>query len=815
MLFALTAASLALLSSGAPARPPLQQQQPRIVAVLETHAPALTDFVLRGTVPVPRGVYPRPDGLNPFAILDYDGSALLTQVQIVSRYPDQSHGADVIELSARVRRDPALAADAPARYWVVQGPAVPVPPTSLGSDEVRAMLFDPVGVEITGYDCFGNKYVSRPFGDDQPYEVLRRGPVHSEVRVHENMWPEPALPGSTLPHLLGVHSYVSWYPGSALIGLDLRFHNAHDGKDPLAPGDDPLGTLYFQRIELSLPVGWTVQQDFADPLFGAERFENGRRIVSLVAPEPGGGMHVMRWQAQFHRRLVLAPDREGAVRNARAMLDGAGRAFCQRGIDAQGFEYWSWWNRATARYFPQRYQLPRLDHVGQAALEADLAGELGMLSAHLAAGTGIGQYPLASTRLGWGHPYGVSYGGMTSGLEIVGYDGVEAANAASPHGYRLYTLLHRMQTERQPNALYQLNGEPSSVEEWRVENGALDFVPFDHFVVPLLSGIRPDPFGVRSAPSFQLDFVRANGLQPAYESAHFGYDPHDYQHFVRYTRSAKVLAWLANDSLAKDDLRMQAENFNLSFHTLANSSNGNAQSSGLLSMQRYVANFPDKGCPFGRGEAWGLDCAVASYALGSHAWRERKLPWFQAQAEVLLEAQPSCNGFIQAFVSDKAVEGNYQARQMIEQSITEHALAGLHESVFRDAHPGHAVMLRDVLSRSFYAFISEMAWFPSQTGPWRYTGVGPLNPALPVWCSRDDMPEDAWTLGDIETYQDWASFAYAYELTDDPIFLRYARIQSGGVNFPDLVARMHAEGLDNLGNRAPLLALLQRMTGDL
>src|SRR5262245_37791292 len=47
------------------------------VAVLETRTPRLPEFLLRGTVPVPPGTFPRADGLNPFSILDYDGSPVV------------------------------------------------------------------------------------------------------------------------------------------------------------------------------------------------------------------------------------------------------------------------------------------------------------------------------------------------------------------------------------------------------------------------------------------------------------------------------------------------------------------------------------------------------------------------------------------------------------------------------------------------------------------------------------------------------------------------------------------------------------------
>ncbi|NOT30687.1 MAG: hypothetical protein HOP15_09605 [Planctomycetes bacterium] len=797
---------------------PLHAQHPRTVAVLETRAPDVSRFLLRATVPLPPGIFPRADGQNPLTVLDFDGAPLRTQIELVSRYPAEADGADVVEVLAQVRRDPALAPGALAQYAVIaRAQAGPLPHGAVEPlpDVVRALLQDPSGIEIAAWDCFGNQYVSRPFDGSGARAELRGGPLQSEARVYQDMLPVNPVKGSTLPHFLGVHAYLSLFRGTKQIGLDLRFHNAHDGHDTTSERDDPLDKLYFQRIEISMPADWVLLQDFPDPLFGSERLVGGRRIVALVGPNPSGGLHVMRWQGQFHRRLMLAYAEPAAVTAARARLDGAGRAFCTRGFQANGREHWSWWNADTARYFPQKHQLPRLDHVGRSALDAALEGEFAFVTTHLANGTGHGDYPIASGRLGWGHPYGVSYGGMTSGLEINCYDGITLAAAASPRGYRLYTALHRMQTDRQPNALYRLDGEPSSVEEWLIENGNLDYVPFEHFVVPLLTFSNPDPFGIRSAPRFQIDFVQANGLAPAYEPAHFAFDPHDYQHFIRITRAAKVLAWLGNDSLAIDDLRLQAEMFNLSYHSNANTSGGGAQGSGLLSQLRFVRAFPGKGSFYGRGEAWGLDCAVAAYSLGEPEWRAQKLPWLFAHADLLLEGQATCSGFLQGLVSNKAVEGKYRARQQVEQSITENALVGLEKSVFRGAYPGYSRMVRDVLVDSLRAFIGELAWFPGQPGPWRYTGIGPLDLNQPVWCARTDMPSDAWTAGDIEAYQDWSSFAYGFELTGDPVFLLRARTQSGGATFQDLVTSLHDARTDNLVNRAALLALVQKLTGQL
>lgn len=810
-VFSRRAASLAVLNvvafSSSLRAQNLQATDP-IVGLLTTRAQASKQFLLRGTLPVPPGTFPRADGLVPFVLLDGEGRALLTQVETVTLHPDARDGASVVELIARASR-PEVPPGATLTFPVLARPHRP-PPDELEDvpESVRDLLEDPDGLELRLHDVFGNLYTARPFDGTGSVRVLRHGPVQAEVRIHQTMRPTPAVAGpqGTLPHALGVHVYLSFFRGSELVGLDVRFHNGQDGHDASDPLDDPLDTFYFRELELAVPSAWRIHADVEDPFLGPERMEGTRCLRPLVKGLAEGKMHVVRWMGQFHRRLALSPEGPDALVEARAYLERSGQAFATRGTDPQdGHEYWSWWNPDTAAYFPQAQLLPRLDFAPHASVVDEVVGAYDFLLGHLVNGTGVGDYPLTAGVLGWGHPYGVSYGGMTGGNEIFGFDGITTAWLASRSGFRTFLALHRMQTERMPNALWSADGQPASVEGWVVENGDADYVPFRLYVVPQLFGSNPDPFGVRSAPRFQSDHVRANGLEPYYEGVHLGFEPYDYQHFVRYTRAAKVLAWLGNDSLAKDDLCQQAENFHLSYHEHFSGYPGSVQGSSLRAQQDYVAAHPGQGLPFGRGEAWGLDCAVAAYALGDPEFRARKLPWLTSIAELVAAGQGACNGFIQAFVSNKAVDGKYQARQAIEQSITEHALVGLHESVFRGAHPNEATLLRGVIERSLQAFISEMSWFPGERGPWRYTGVAPLDPDLPIWCARADMPADAWTAGDIETYQDWSSFGYGYRLTGDPLFLRFARFQTGGENFEDLVERLYAAGTDNLENKAALL----------
>ena len=793
------------------------------VTWMETARPAREAFVLRGTVPVPRGVFPRADGKIPFRMLDYDGSPVETQMEIVTRYPADEHGADVVEVIGRVRPDPALELGAQVTYRIVVDPQ-PAPPgpgtpgledLALGTADVPTvmldMLSDPAAIRISAFDCFGNEYVCHPLDGTGEKVLERYGRNLTELRVYQTMVPVSPDPGptGTLPHFFGVHTYLTTYRGEELLGLDLRFNNAQCGHDQTSELDDPLDTVYFQRIEVAVPEGARLQQAFEDPFFGAPYVDGDERIYPIVAPLGDGTMHAMRWQGQFHRRLILST--AAATWPARSYLDYDGRGFATRGTaTTDGHEFYSWWNRNTARYFPQSSQLPSLDHVGLGNLRAAVNGNYQHLKERLEQGNSDGQYPVESSVLGWGHPYGVAYGGMTGGSEVWMTEGMDTIASRSVKGIAYYRALHRMQMDRMPHAMFRIDGEPTSVDDWLTPGAeGEEYVPFEHFIVPVLKD--DDPFGFDQAPQFQIQHVVGAGLQPDYYSLHTRYDPYDYQHHVRFTRGAKALVWLSNDSIAKDDLRMAAEMFNLSYHQYNNGYYGGTQGSGLRGNLEYVALHPGKGLPFGRGESWGLDCAIAAFASSPPEWRDKKRPWFDLVLGMLNDGQASCSGFIQSQVVPKFLNARYHARQGIEQSITENMLRGMYRTVYEGADPARAALTADVLEASLYAFISKMAWFPGESGPWSHTAVGPLDIWEPIWCTWTDLPSDGYTPV-YENYQNWSSFAYAYELTQDSSFLDKAAQEIGG---GDLLTKLEQGGMNNIENKAALLALMQRLNGDI
>jgi hypothetical protein len=773
-------------------------------AELELTAPAQDEFVLRGTVPLPPGVFPRADGKIPFSIRDGSGYVVPTQVEIVSRYPDASDGADVVEVLARVARPSSTVPGQKIRFPLVahvhgQGKL----PIKKG---VLELLTKPQRAMLVARDVFGHEYridlfegIRDSSSPSSHLQKLRRGPAAVQMRTYGVMKPTTSVigpPNGALPHFFGVHAYTTAWAREDFVSLEVRVNNGASGADKTAGStdDNPLGDVYFKDLELWVPLGWQVLSDVSDPCLGAASNQGAYVRYPLIRPNADGSLHLMTAQAMFHRRLSIAKPAANAA--ARATLDQATLAFAKGGVSPQGDELWSWWNDSTARYFIQKQKMPDLSHVSN--LQGSLAFELQQIKGVLESGSAPG-YPFDLPNYGWAHPYGVAYGGMTSGSEIWFYDGFKAAAASSREGYRARELSHRMYVERQPQVLYDADGEQTRVQTWLVNGSPYPYVPMNYYQ-KLLNNSN-DPFGMNVSPAFQRQHVQQQGRTPSYEAGMRALDPIDFQHYSRFVHSPMVLAWLGNDALAKDDLRMAAEVFRMSYHEwYINAAGGNIPTT-LSSELHYVTVNPGRGMSFGRGESWGLVSASAAYSLSDDAWRQRFLPWFQKVADVVAAGQIDCSGFIQSQQNTKWLAGQWKARQSIEQAITENALWGMKESVFRNADPARFAQTEDVLVDSLYAMIGPMAWTPS--GPWSHLAVAPLSGQ--PFCGT--IPSGGGGNG-LDNYQTPSSYAYGYQLTGDATFLtRAAQALAGGS--PNLLDALEGQGQNNLENKAALIAVLQ------
>jgi hypothetical protein len=105
------------------------------------------------------------------------------------------------------------------------------------------------------------------------------------------------------------------------------------------------------------------------------------------------------------------------------------------------------------------------------------------------------------------------------------------------------------------------------------------------------------------------------------------------------------------------------------------------------------------------------------------------------------------------------------------------------------------------LKNSFYSNIGPMGWSPTAKGPWTVIAVAPLTGGT-LFCGS--LPPNG-TSGKPDKYYTWSSFAYAYEMTNDPDFITFAEQMIGG----DLLSIMESQGYNTLENRAALLALVQ------
>lgn len=772
-----------------------------IVGRVSLRAPAQQRFQLRATLPVPVGTVRSTKKSVPLAVVDHDGLTVPTQVNIVTRYPASHQGASVVEVVAEVERPEGASAGDEISYYVAHHPHAPGKMQLKRS--LRDMLATPGALLLKSEDVFGNVYSADLFSQvvnkDRRARTMRKGALVTEYAIHELLLPTAPQGGAegTLNHMMGVHAYITTYDRRNYFSLDLHVHNGMDGLDKADPTDDAMQEMYFKYLKLCLPDGWNAQVCFNSPSWGGGLDKGSHTEYRIVSPRGDGKMHFIPKQGRFARRLVVFKD--NARSEALAVLGHENLAFCTSGDGPAGNELWSWWNQDTARFISQAHRLPDLDHVNKGQIREQLASKYAHFRDQVSSGS-TGNYPLQSGALGWAQPWGVPYGGMTGGDEIMVYDGIEQAYSGSKEGYLLRMLQARTYMDRQPTALYSKNGDPTKYEDILVTEGfGAPYVDGYFFLNPSSSS---DPYGFHDAPTFHIQAVQNQGKVPPYKSNLAGWMPIDLQHYSRYTRNLKVLSWLGNDTLAKTQLVHAAEMFRMGFHHFPNTAYGNIQGSGLLARELHVANFPGQGVDYQRGEGWGVDAAVAAYAVGRPELRERYYPWFERISNLVQDGQSTCTGNVMATPVGKLMDGKAYARLTPHSSYADNSLQGIRRHVFEGRDREQFLALGYVIAGNAEALISPGFWNDSWGCPHYYVGVGLVN-QQGEFCN--DIP--SWAKSSYgETLAYYSSFAYAYELTGNEEFLfRASQMLGGG----DLLSRLLEKGTKNIKNEAALLALLQ------
>lgn len=772
-------------------------------------------FLLRGTIPVPKGIFPPAAPTDWFGVMDHDGSVdpVPAQIDVVTRYATGE--PSILEIVAPVHRGDAEAASTQSLYDIVPIVFDSGAPTKTGPvlnlpHEIATLGDQPREVFVAATDPFGNLYLASPFGT-QNETILSDGPYRNVMRSYTRLIPAPPVSGAngTLPHLLGVHAYVGRYTAEKAMTLDLRIHNGMIG--PNSGQQEVIGKAYFGKIELVIPNGYTVRQDFEDPSFdlaGVHPIQiNGKnyQAIPLVKALPNNEMHVMPELGQFHRRLAITPTGNDA--RARAVLDQEGLGFASAGLASSGGELYSWWNKQTSN-FMQGDALPDLGFWGPATVRTKLLQNFNADKMRLLTGTPGGEF-LSST-LGWAFPCGFGYGGATGGGGIDRHVGIEQAYAASAAGILHTMLLHRTNIERQPNAMYFHDGTPVSLAKLKKQGANGYSAVADFFLVP--NGTNAQKyFKLNSAPTAHESYVASQGLAPSYENKLLSYKPHDLQHYIRLTRYIKTLAYLANDALAKDDGVLQANLARLSNHELAAGSGTSAGK--LFAMSNAVAAHPGKGVHFGRGEAWSLDMVYCAYAYTQDdALRADLKVWADTVADVISQAQVPCSGIVFAGVNDKWLGGLFRTCQRFEQAIVDTAIRGCLFNIYEGTGEPRESSLRNALIQACYGMVQAPSFKPN-SGPFSYQAVGPLDITQSLFCSSP-LPPGADS-GTGEKFQSPSTYGYGWHLTGDPIFLQKAAEAFGGPGALKAVLEQTNWTTNNLGNNASLLRAWQDNNGQI
>ncbi|MEO0661761.1 MAG: hypothetical protein AAFZ87_09505, partial [Planctomycetota bacterium] len=206
------------------------------IARLRVQAPDAEHFFLRGTIPVPPGTVLDDSLQVPFSVISQPAEAYaITQVETVSRYPDPDDGADVVEITAHVRR-PFVPPGTPLVYDVVYRPHAPEPFEF--TDDVEGVLEAPGALKLTARDPFGHGYsmdlTAERRAGDPGVETIRRGSLVWETLTRGMLLPDEPVAGNegTLPRLMGVEAFVRSFARQDYFAIDLLVHNAFEGTDP-------------------------------------------------------------------------------------------------------------------------------------------------------------------------------------------------------------------------------------------------------------------------------------------------------------------------------------------------------------------------------------------------------------------------------------------------------------------------------------------------------------------------------------------------------------------------------------------------------
>jgi hypothetical protein len=710
------------------------------VGTFELLLPRARSFVVHGTLPIPQ-VDLREPGRTPFALqLEGGGNPVVpAQMEVVTWRADGS--PQVVELLAPLTLPDNASGGVRASVAVLYGDwqlPRPVSPTN----ETIPLLVGEGAARLVAVDPLGRRYSAvlggAPGIGHRGVRMDREGHAVRSWRTSVVLTPEVEAREASVPSL-GAHAYWSLYAGDSKLTLDLRVHaGLVDARSPREEDLPPV--TYLKELRLELPESWSAVPLVADPAMGPILTEDGLRVVPLLAPLPRGTCHALPARAQVQRRLTVF--REGSAPADPRGVWLLGLAFpIHRGGE------WSWSTKGLRSYFPQGATLPTFEDLDPAdwiAAEELLPGEARPVTPNSRKGAnlirlgleterdqirqalelGIPQAGLLGPRIGWAQPplpVTPELEERTPRATLLGH---RVAAGASQAGYERLLLLHRARSSRQATSSWAPSGQP----------------------LPLLP---PSPVPVRaSSPGYEA--VLASGRRPAYDrgAPHLGeaasptdagsiwsWRPLRGEALMDWLLTAKALAWLGNDHLAKDDLLLEAV-----LAAAIDPASDRPAANWLGELVEAAQLEPGKGSSVGAEHAVALDAVAAAWCLTAPLLRSESEEWLLTFAHLLgCAADPDGVVSRRPVATDPGAEP-LQERLTLDVFALLHARRVLNHTLLGAQDDPLGQVLRDQFMRVTHALTTPPAWV---TG-FDSSGPGRLMDPEPGPGARRVIPDPLW-----------------------------------------------------------------------
>lgn len=586
------------------------------------------EMVIKAVMPVPNYLVKKTGKFTldkSFSVVDRNGVALPTQLNIVSVYP--SAGSDLyvekVELVFKAKNYN------PAGDMIFKVMQVNEAYNNIGfpivSSDVESLITNDQSIFFETEDQYGKRYgvsaIKRDSHAGKLNEKITRKGVNEFEKTFHNVMRPFAGQTNTKSHLFGVKTFFTAQSDN-IIQANFIIHNAHSGDVPSL--NSPLHWIWFKDISVHLPRGWKMRPIFETiaspkdlPQVNSSHPLNGSLTTKfdLIKAMANGKMQMLKAGRQIVLKTLIYKS-NASLSKIEGLVEREYLGFVRPGVAEDGRKLFYFDGDLATNYLPNTI-VPQLHkYYNMNAVNNDLNAQFDNLRNAVKTGSSLVSERVFDNACGYfmGGSDGPQ-GGNTSGSFIDLYKGVQALAAASVKGFRYYELHKILINNRQTLHLFDLNGEPTQRETWLTQsNGQTYNKPADngHRFCMDNNNSKGDVFGYCDAYNAQrvqingswttLDYHYAesnNQIPSCYFDARMkSYNSIDEAHWVRALRSLAPAAAIMNDNIAKFNLEQYADNYrmvNSPFPTKYSAYQGKNIYDGLAGLRQFAINNPGQG----------------------------------------------------------------------------------------------------------------------------------------------------------------------------------------------------------------------------